>query len=89
MAMQKRPGEKCDCAAGPLISDVHSPYVCMRCNGDCDEGGYTLPQDEWDEMTPAERRAARVKGIRPITLEENNRLVHAAAVRSGKALPAD
>lgn len=25
---------------------------------------YTLPRDEWDEMTPAQKKAAKAKGIR-------------------------
>lgn len=34
--------------------------VCPHCTGN-----WNLPRDEWDEMTPAERRSARRAGITP------------------------
>lgn len=33
---------------------------------------YTLPRDEWDEMTPSERRAARANGIVPEPVQQTD-----------------
>lgn len=40
-----------------------SANPCMGC-----QGIHTLPRDEWEEMTRAERKAARAKGISPEAL---------------------
>ncbi len=49
---------KCKKCAGPDSFDDDG--ICWGC-----KGILTLPAEEWAEMDPAARQAARAKGIRP------------------------
>jgi hypothetical protein len=41
--------------------------LCGVCEAEAagEQPTYTLPDDEWAEMSPDDRKAARAKGIRP------------------------
>lgn len=48
------------CKCGCWFWDDDGEGKCANCLK-----SWTLPQDEWDEMTAAEKKSARKAGIRP------------------------